>query len=64
MRQEVEEFLRAGKTLLENQDGSLNDAEREGVAYCVHELERKYDLPPRFDDPPIATTFSNFPPID
>ena len=64
MRQEVQEFLLAGKKLLETQDGALNDAEREGVAYCVHELERKYDLPSGSDDPPIATTFSNFPPIN
>jgi len=64
MREEVREFLLAGAKLLEIQEGTLNEAERDGVTYCVHQLEKKYDLPPPSDDPPLAATLSNFPSID
>jgi len=68
LRLEVQEFTRACNDLVgsaHENNGALTNEECEMVVACIHTLQTNV-LPHQadMDDPPLASTLSNCPPID
>ena len=68
LRLEVQQFVRTSTDLAgsaHENNGALTNEECEMVVACTHTLQT-YVLPHQTDmnDPPLASTLSNFPPID
>ena len=69
IRDQVHDFTRACLALegFAHAHNGLTDLERETVRKFVHALEKEvgpFAPEPSPDDPPLAATLSNFPPID